>query len=114
VRRLSGAVSLAALATTARSMGRSVRIVDGGADKKAALAAFAEGLALPDWFGKNLDALTDALRDLADDTAREIELVWDGTALIARNDPKAYAALLTVLRDVEAERDDLHITVIER
>ena len=47
-------------------------------------------------------------------TAREIELVWDGTALIARNDPKAYAALLTVLRDVEAERDDLHITVIER
>ena len=101
MRRLSGAVSLAALATTARSMGRSVRIVDGGADKKAALAAFAEGLALPDWFGKNLDALTDALRDLADETAREIELVWDGTAL-------------KVLRDVEAERDDLHITVIER
>ena len=114
MRTLTGAVSLASLASSARSAGRTVRIVTGGVDKKSALAAFAEGLSLPGWFGKNLDALTDALRELADDTNRELELVWDGTAKIARSDPKAYAAIRRVLEEVEAERDDLHVTIVER
>lgn len=114
MRTLTGSVSVISLTSSARAAGRTVRIVTGGVDKKSALAAFAAGLALPGWFGKNLDALTDALRDLADDTHREIELVWDATATIARSDPKAYAAIRRVLEDVEAERDDLHVTIVER
>lgn len=114
MRTLTGAVSLASLASSARAAGRTVRIVSGGADKKSALAAFAQGLSLPDWFGMNFDALTDVLRDLADDTHREIELVWDGTAKIARSEPTAYAAIRQVLEDVESERDDLHVTIVER
>ena len=34
-------------------------------DKEAVLAAFADSLQFPDWFGRNWDALEDMLRDLA-------------------------------------------------
>ncbi|MEI7447258.1 MAG: barstar family protein [Burkholderiales bacterium] len=36
----------------------------GAADKAGTMAALAAGLALPDWFGANLDALYDCLTDL--------------------------------------------------
>ena len=41
-------------------------VVHARPDKAASIAAFARALALPDWFGGNLDALADALQDLAD------------------------------------------------
>jgi len=47
-------------------VGWAVRIVDlaDTADKDAIMDAFVVGLGLPAWFGRNWDALTDALRDL--------------------------------------------------
>jgi RNAse (barnase) inhibitor barstar len=114
VKRFDGNASVRALVARARAAGRVVRIVEGGIDKHSSLVAFAEGLALPKWFGLNLDALTDALRDLTDDDGREIELVWDRVGQLHQSDPKAYGAILAVLLDVEAERDDLHVTVVDR
>ncbi|MDX3381725.1 barstar family protein [Streptomyces niveiscabiei] len=37
--------------------------LDGVTDKAGLMDRFAEGLRLPDWFGRNWDALTDVLRD---------------------------------------------------
>ncbi|MBK8756289.1 MAG: barstar family protein [Actinomycetales bacterium] len=114
MKRFDGNASVRALVARARAAGRVVRIVEGGVDKHSSLVAFAEGLALPEWFGLNLDALNDALRDLADEQGREIELVWDRVGRLHENDPKAYGAILAVLLDIEAERDDLQITVVDR
>lgn len=46
--------------------GWSVRVVDlaDAADKAAIMERFVAGLALPAWFGRNWDALSDSLRDL--------------------------------------------------
>ena len=46
--------------------GWAVSVVDlaDAADKAAIMDAFSVGLGLPEWFGRNWDALTDVLRDL--------------------------------------------------
>ena len=44
-------------------------------EKKAAIAAIAEALDFPDWFGQNLDALYDSLTDLSWLPAGEYVLV---------------------------------------
>ena len=46
-----------------RWLGHDVRIVSGGDDKAGVLDAFATDLELPDWFGRNWDALVDAGAD---------------------------------------------------
>ena len=97
MKRFDGNASVRALVARARAAGRVVRIVEGGVDKHSSLVAFA-----------------DALRDLADEQGREIELVWDRVGRLHENDPKAYGAILAVLLDIEAERDDLQITVVDR
>ena len=59
------------------SLGHDVRIVgavSGGVDKATVLDAFAADLDLPDWFGRNWDALLDALRDLEVPRGQTLEL----------------------------------------
>lgn len=82
-------------------------------DKAALLREFASALALPDWFGNNLDALLDALRDLESDDGRPIALVWNGASMVRRDDPQLYADVIDILDQVENERDDLRVTVTE-
>ncbi|MBY8854305.1 barstar family protein, partial [Saccharothrix sp. MB29] len=41
------------------------RVRSGARSKRAAIAAIAEALSFPAWFGQNLDALYDALTDLS-------------------------------------------------
>lgn len=89
--------------------GRVVRVVEAGTDKASSLAHFARDLDLPSWFGHNLDALADVLRDLTDERGRPILLVWQGTERLRRRDPAAYRSIAAVLRDVAAERDDLDV-----
>ncbi|PID96641.1 MAG: barnase inhibitor [Actinomycetales bacterium] len=102
-----------ALTAAAEHAGRQVFLVTGALDRHSALVAFAEALALPDWFGNNLDALADALRDLGDDD-RPVTLVWDSVALLRRTDRHGYAALRSVLADIDAERADLDVDVVLR
>lgn len=73
--------------------------VDGwtGADTKAAfLAAVGEALAFPDYYGQNLDALADCLRDIGTGVAGVV-LLWDGWSTLARGDERAFAVALDVL-----------------
>jgi RNAse (barnase) inhibitor barstar len=98
-----------------RWLGHDVRVVSGGEDKESVLDAFATGLALPDWFGRNWDALLDALRDLDPAGGRAgVALVWDHTLALRDGDRATYRTVLDVLEQVEDEREDLRVTVINR
>ncbi len=50
----------------------------GARTKQAALAAIADALSFPDWFGHNLDALYDCLTDLSWLPEGEHVLEWEG------------------------------------
>lgn len=75
----------------------------------------ARAWALPDWFGRNLDALFDVLADLA---VVPTLIVWDGLRHLADIDPVQTSAILDVLRDacgqaavlVVVVRDQLEIS----
>ena len=72
MRMLGRRADLHAVIADAEAAGRSVRLVVGGMDKLSVLTAFADAIGAPSWFGKNYDALTDALRDLADAYGRTL------------------------------------------
>ena len=113
-RRLGIGADLDALVRLARAGGRVVHVVEGCEDKRATLESFRATLALPDWFGHNLDALMDALRDLRDADGRPISVFWDDAHALREQDPRAFRAIVSVLEDVERERHDLEVTVIVR
>lgn len=113
MRTLGPDTTLADVVASARGAGRALAVVPAGEDRARSVARFAEALHLPAWTGHNLDALAEAL------AARfrgrgPTDLVWDGTATLREGEPEAYAALLEVLADTEAELPHLHVTVVER
>jgi RNAse (barnase) inhibitor barstar len=71
--------------------------------------------ALPEWFGRNCDALFDVLGDLA---LRPTLIVWDGLRELADVDPVQTSAVVEVLRDATGQatalvvivRDDLEVS----
>ena len=52
--------------------------------------AVAEALVLPDWYGRNLDALADVLRDV---DGRQL-LLWDTWSVLARAEPAFFAEVV--------------------
>lgn len=66
VHRLHSREATSAVAEGLERAGWSVRVVDlaDAPDKAAIMDRFVDGLALPGWFGRNWDALSDSLRDL--------------------------------------------------
>lgn len=88
----------------ARSRGYLVVRIDGREvpDKAALLARLAEALRFPDYFGRNLDALYDCLRDLDESAPAPGYLVVienSGAACTARRGD--FAAVVGVLEDAE-------------
>ncbi|MCB1028613.1 MAG: barstar family protein [Microthrixaceae bacterium] len=71
---------------------------EGAADKAAVMESFAEGLDLPDWFGRNLDALVDSLNDVGVDDAPTVVL-WDRPDAFEAGDPEQYAQVLDILAE---------------
>jgi RNAse (barnase) inhibitor barstar len=67
--------------------------------KRRLMEALAAGLALPDYFGANWDALADCLTDLEWMPAPGYVLMLRGLTGLARQSPKDYAILLEVLFD---------------
>ena len=76
----------------------------GPGGREAAYDAFAEAFGLPPWFGRNLDALLDALRDVADRHEGAWTLAW-----AAAGEPDA--GVLGVLADLEEQTPDLDVVV---
>jgi RNAse (barnase) inhibitor barstar len=62
--------------------------------------AVAAAMSFPGWFGRNLDALYDCLRDLSWLPAGEHVLVWIAPEVFREADPDGYRAIAEVLVDV--------------
>jgi len=97
VHRVGAGVTPAAIERAAVAAGWRFALVDtaDATDKTAVLAAFQDGLGLPEWFGCNLDALVDALRSVAADPGAV--LLWYGPESFASAEPERYAAVLDIL-----------------
>lgn len=105
VHRVPAGVTPAAIERAAVAAGWRFALVDttGATDKAAVLAAFQDGLGLADWFGRNLDALVDALRGIADDAGAVV--LWDGPEPFAAAEPDQYAAVLDILAQRAGDAD---------
>lgn len=68
--------------------------------KAAVLDAVGKALGFPEWYGANLDALADCLRDLGAPTV----LLWDGWGPLAREDRAAFDAVVDVFEARVADR----------
>ena len=118
IRVLGRDTAVAEVVRNAQREGADVLVVPAAADKRGSLERFAEVLQLPDWFGRNLDALADCLHDLAETPPAEgatgRHLVWDGTAELHDADPEAFEGICSVLEDVADEHAGLSVTVVDR
>ena len=110
---LTGTRTTGRIVRRARRHGRAVRVVSAGADLAATMQLFASALHLPDYFGHNLDALVDCLRDLPVDSGG-LTIVVDGVHRLRRADPRGLAGLVAVLTTIEAERPEIATVVVER
>lgn len=100
------ATEVATIEAVAEAAGwRLVHIDTAGAtDKAAVLAALKEAFGFPDWFGANLDALVDCLREV--DTEPGTLLLWDHPDGFAAAEADQYRLLLDVLRSRSAAAHD--------
>lgn len=96
------------LAESLATQGLSAAVIPGTADRRGTFDAFAATLNFPDYFGRNLDALLDCLRDLSDNTA----LIWDDAGRLRQGDPAGYRGILAVLTQFERERPTAGVFVI--
>lgn len=78
-----------------RKAGRTPYVVS-GSTKRELLDSFAATFAFPDYFGRNLDALADCLRDIEPVTPATV--VWDDAASLAKADPATVRAVEEILR----------------
>lgn len=74
----------------------------------AIYSAFQKQLGLPGHFGRNLDALYDSLTT---DVAGQIEIIWKDHAWVRPKLGQDYDRLMTTLRDVEREREDVRLSL---
>jgi RNAse (barnase) inhibitor barstar len=84
-----------------------VALVPGSTTDGALWDGLVDALGLPGWFGRNLDALDEALSDLAAPTA----LVLAAWSTYARARPERWERLLHVLRE-RADRDGAPFVVL--
>lgn len=84
-----------------------VHLVDGGVGREGTYDRFVEALGLPEYFGRNLDALMDSLRDVSDRHDAPWTLVW-------RPGGDTDDGVLEVLASLEREYPDLSVVVADR
>ncbi|WP_435203547.1 barstar family protein [Janibacter sp. GS2] len=95
-----------------------VHLVDGGAGREETYDRFADALAFPEHFGRNLDALMDCLRDVADRHEAPWTLIWrpgqdvgpTAPSLDTGSDP----GVIGVLADLEREYAGVSVVVADR
>jgi len=114
MRYLTEPVDVAALTHERQLAGDEVHVIRARRTLDKSLAKFAAVLHFPDYFGGNLDALMDCLRDVDSVDGRPVVLIWDRTWKLEAEDPHAYQQILEVLSDLERERPDLRTIVIRR
>lgn len=98
-----------AAARHAKARGAIPHLLDGSTvhSKREMLNAIAAALSFPDYFGHNLDALADALRDLSWLPDGEHVLIWSSPHTLREADPQVYQ----VIREVLDEADGLTVVL---
>lgn len=66
-------------------------------DKMGFLDAASRAFGLPDYFGRNWDALADSLGDVDGESGTVV--VWDGWSAFAAADEKSFATALEIIRE---------------
>ncbi len=94
---VSRPVDVAALEAACEALGRPLLLLDTHqvSDKAGFMEAVAAGLELPDWFGRNWDALAESLHDLPAATV----IAWDGWTDLARTAPRECEVAIEVLAE---------------
>ncbi len=97
VRPVSQPVDVVALEAACEALGRPLLLIDTHqvSDKAGFMEAVATGFELPDWFGRNWDALADSLRDLPPGAV----IAWDGWTDLARTAPRECEVAIEVLAE---------------
>lgn len=110
---LEHAESARLVAERARRRGAWPHLMDGRSitDRAGVLAAIAEALSFPSYFGRNLDALHDCLMDLSWLPAGDHVLIWAWPDILRAADPAAYAGVCATLSDAVRHRRDIERTV---
>lgn len=80
--------------------------------KEETLTLLGSALDFPDYFGRNLDALVDCLRDLG--TGPGTVLLWDGWGPVAHADPATFAAIVEILQERSADANPTALCVLLR
>jgi len=65
-------------------------------DKAGFLQACVDTFGLPDWFGRNLDALADALSDVRPGDRAGVVVLWDGWGPLARADRRVFDIVVDI------------------
>lgn len=95
------AVDAAAIAALANELGARHAVIDGPAHKRALIDQIAAGLAFPDWFGHNWDALEETLSSPEAGSDGPIILIWLDPA---RLDPADASTFRSIVRSAVAYR----------
>lgn len=114
ITHLGAGTDIGELVRAAQAEGRTVHVVPAGVDKDTTLLRFGEALEFPTWFGRNLDALDESLRDLAASVGGPWDLVWDGTAVLRAEDERTYAVVSEILDDIASEHPGMRVLVVDR
>lgn len=114
IRTLGPAVDLDGLLADAREEGRDVHVVEAATTKQETLVRFATALALPEWFGHNLDALHECLDECLDASDAPWELVLDHAVSLRSGDEVAYEGIHELLSDLAHRHPASNVTVILR
>lgn len=96
------------LISTLRRDGWLIGRLGPATDRRELLAEIGETLHFPDYYGRNLDALDECLRDLDRPTA----LVWSGWQQLVRTDPRAWSALLEIFDERAREHPDFTVFLV--
>ncbi|MGJ9423757.1 barstar family protein [Aeromicrobium sp. CF3.5] len=98
------------IAGAAHGAGWRVRELDTGrcSDAASFYAALAVQWDLPEWFGRNLDALWDVLGDLAQ---APLLVIWSGVGELATLDPQLAQSVLELFRDASTQATSLAVVV---
>ena len=79
-------------------------------DKSGFLDRAADAFGLPDWFGRNWDALVDSLGDVRSE--RGTLVVWDGWSRFAHADGRQFGTAVDILRERSESRQGGRFVVL--
>jgi methylmalonyl-CoA epimerase len=88
------AVDVAAVGALANELGARHVVIDGPAHKRALISAIAEGLAFPDWFGHNWDALDETLSSPEGGAEEPTIMTWLDPAQLDPADASTFRSII--------------------